>query len=520
MTLNTTESKIAYAGDGATTVFAIPFRFLANADIEAVLRDDATGVDAPWAEGTQFTLSGAGNDAGGSLTVETSPTDFTPALGETLVIRRAASETQGAAFPAGGAFPSKTVETALDRLTMLVQQHSEEIARAIVAPATDPSDALGSLPSSVVRGSKFLAFDAAGRPIAAAGTSADLAPVSAFMNDLLDDADAAAGRATLGVAGNGNSVRGIADKLELYFETLVKNANYTLSTADRGKVIASTASNSWTLSLPAAATAGAGFWFAVRNDGDGDEFVIDPNGSETIDGATTKLVGVHRGYLIVTDGTSWYSLGDVSGPWRATEAITGNLSLTNRNLGEALMVDAGGGVRTLTLPISGNPPDGVAFFVKKIDSSSNAVVVAGDASHTIDGLTSVSLLSQGDFVEVVWLNGAEHYQIVRQRRRFQSAEQTITANAIHTVAHQLGVLPRKFGAVLRCKTAELGFAVGDEVTVGNYAGADTGFECLVDAGNAMVIAATTLSILRRNATIGASTGITAGNWRLVLRAEA
>jgi len=84
----------------------------------------------------------------------------------------------------------------------------------------------------------------------------------------------------------------------------------------------------------------------------------------------------------------------------------------------------------------------------------------------------------------------------------------------------LGVLPRKFGAVLRCKTAELGFAVGDEVTVGNYAGADTGFECLVDASNAMVIAATTLSILRRNATIGASTGITAGNWRLVLRAEA
>ena len=32
MTLNTTDSKIVYAGDGSTTVFAIPFKFLANAD--------------------------------------------------------------------------------------------------------------------------------------------------------------------------------------------------------------------------------------------------------------------------------------------------------------------------------------------------------------------------------------------------------------------------------------------------------------------------------------------------------
>jgi hypothetical protein len=121
---------------------------------------------------------------------------------------------------------------------------------------------------------------------------------------------------------------------------------------------------------------------------------------------------------------------------------------------------------------------------------------------------------------VVWLNGADHYQIARQRRTFQSAEQTITANSVHTVAHQLGVLPRKFGALLRCKTAELGFSVGDEVIVGNYAGADTGFECLADTSNVIVIAATTLSILRRNTTIGASANINAGNWRLVMRAEA
>jgi hypothetical protein len=198
MTLNTTDSKVAYAGDGSTTVFAVPFKFLADGDVEALLRDDTTGAESGWTENTQYALTGAGNDSGGTLTVTTSPTDYTPQSGETLVIRRNAAEVQGAAFPAGGAFPSATIETALDRLTMLVQQHSEAITRTLSVPATDPSDSVGILPSSVARLSRYLAFDANGAPIAAAVPEGGNV-VSAFMATVLDDIDSAAARATLGV---------------------------------------------------------------------------------------------------------------------------------------------------------------------------------------------------------------------------------------------------------------------------------------------------------------------------------
>ena len=197
MTLSTTTSKVSYAGDGSTTVFAVPFLFLANGDITAVLRD-AAGAETIWVESTQYTLTGAGNPSGGTLTVKTTPTDYTPASGETLVIHRVVAETQGTDYPEGGAFPASAHEQALDRLTMLVQQHSEELARSPHYPVSDSTSISAEIPNSTDRASKFLAFDAVGEPIASAG-SVDMLAVSAFVATLLDDATAAAFLTTLGI---------------------------------------------------------------------------------------------------------------------------------------------------------------------------------------------------------------------------------------------------------------------------------------------------------------------------------
>jgi hypothetical protein len=115
-----------------------------------------------------------------------------------LVIRRVTAETQGAAFPAGGSFPSAAVETALDRLTMLVQQHSETFERALLAPKTDPEGSIGALPADVVRASKYLGFDMDGVPIAL-GAPANTTLVSAFMAPILLLTTAAAVRSAIGL---------------------------------------------------------------------------------------------------------------------------------------------------------------------------------------------------------------------------------------------------------------------------------------------------------------------------------
>lgn len=165
MTLSTTANKVSYAGDGATVSFAIPFLFLENGHVEAILRD-AAGAEATWALNTQFGLSGAGAASGGTLTVSTSPTDYTPANGETLVIRRVVPETQDTDYPEGGAFPAAAHEQALDKLTMLTQQHSEEIGRSLLLPV---SSALADITMPEPGASELVRWNAAGTALETVG---------------------------------------------------------------------------------------------------------------------------------------------------------------------------------------------------------------------------------------------------------------------------------------------------------------------------------------------------------------
>lgn len=137
MTLSTTSSRIDYAGDGSTTVFAVPFKFFANSDISAALRTDATGAEVLWVEGTDYTLTGAKLPAGGTLTATTAP-----ATGTTLVIKRIGPEVQETDLPAGGALPSDAIENQLDYLTMLAQQLQEQINRVAALAQTSPTTGL------------------------------------------------------------------------------------------------------------------------------------------------------------------------------------------------------------------------------------------------------------------------------------------------------------------------------------------------------------------------------------------
>lgn len=118
------------------------------------------------------------------------------------------------------------------------------------------------------------------------------ATISAFAKTLLDDSDAATARGTLGV----DSILTISNKTGAY--TVVAN--------DNGTIINCTA-NSFTVSLTAAVTLGAGFncWIWNTSTSNADSITINPDGSETIDGGTTLILYRGEGFQIICDGTNW-----------------------------------------------------------------------------------------------------------------------------------------------------------------------------------------------------------------------
>lgn len=80
-----------------------------------------------------------------------------------------------------------------------------------------------------------------------------------------------------------------------------KTAAYTVVLADRGRVLDCT--GTWTLALPAAATAGAGFSVIVRVESG--VITIDPSGAELVAGAATSAVSAEQAVLLICTGTAW-----------------------------------------------------------------------------------------------------------------------------------------------------------------------------------------------------------------------
>ncbi len=131
MTLSTQTSKTSYTGNGATTVFPVPFPFMREDDIKVLLRQD--GAETPLLSGTHYGLSGAGSPAGGSLALAEPP-----ATGQTLVLYRDPAIVQEVDYVENAAFPAETHEAALDLLTMICQALDERLGRAVVYPVSTP----------------------------------------------------------------------------------------------------------------------------------------------------------------------------------------------------------------------------------------------------------------------------------------------------------------------------------------------------------------------------------------------
>ena len=158
MTVSTTIIKSSHNGNGSTTTFAYNFKIFADSDLVVIIRS-STGTETTKTLTTHYTVSGAGDASGGSITFTTGNT---PASGETVVIRRNVPQTQAIDYIANDPFPAETNEEGLDRTTMIAQQVSEATDRSIKLSRTNTMTSTEFTVGATDRANKILAFDSSG----------------------------------------------------------------------------------------------------------------------------------------------------------------------------------------------------------------------------------------------------------------------------------------------------------------------------------------------------------------------
>ena len=168
MTITTTTNRVSFAGNDATTAFATSYKFFADGDLTVTLVTDSTGAEAVKVLTTDYTVAGAGEVTGGTVTMNTAP-----ATGETLIIERTQAYTQGLDLVENDPFPSESVEQQLDKQVIMAQQNDSALARSLRQPDGDTAD-IDKLPVKVTRATKVLAFDADGDPVASTLTLAEV----------------------------------------------------------------------------------------------------------------------------------------------------------------------------------------------------------------------------------------------------------------------------------------------------------------------------------------------------------
>jgi hypothetical protein len=159
MTVSTTIIKNFHNGNASTTNFAYQFRILEDTDLLVIIRTNSTGAEATKTLSTHYTVAGAGDASGGSITFTAGNI---PASGETVVIRRNVPQTQAIDYIANDPFPAETHEEGLDRSTMVAQQVAEESNRSIKLSRTNTMTSTEFTVGATDRAGKILAFDSSG----------------------------------------------------------------------------------------------------------------------------------------------------------------------------------------------------------------------------------------------------------------------------------------------------------------------------------------------------------------------
>lgn len=135
MSISTTTGKWVQTMDAGTTDYAYPYAFYAKSEMTVTIQEIATGNTTLLALGIGYTIAAtAPYPTGTTITLVDPKTSAWK-----VIFQRVLPLTQLTEWPESGPFPALSHETALDRLTMIMQQIQDKAERLLLTNITETS---------------------------------------------------------------------------------------------------------------------------------------------------------------------------------------------------------------------------------------------------------------------------------------------------------------------------------------------------------------------------------------------
>lgn len=326
MTITAEQNKAGpFVGDDATTSFDCDFKMFATSDAKVVWTN-TSGIESTLTEGVDYSVAlNADQDTDPGATI-TYPLAGDPLASgtpdEKLTIEPAHAFTQGVDLKSGGGYNPQSNENALDRATILSTIIKILNNRSMLFPISDTAGLTYELPTETLRASKAIVFDASGNvtistddyvdqaaDAAASAAAAAISVAAALVSEnaaaadlVLTNADVVSAAASAAAAASS-----AASLQELFANSVAKTFADTpivpLLTENGYLFMVDTSGGSVVINLSALSVYGIDIRFGfVKTTSDANTITINRGGTDTIDGAASKVIsGEYEAATIVGD---------------------------------------------------------------------------------------------------------------------------------------------------------------------------------------------------------------------------
>jgi hypothetical protein len=178
ITISDTEPRVQYTATAGQTSFTVPFEFFANADLKVFNGTTQLTFAASPADQTEYSVSGAGQTGGGSITLGAPGAT----LNDVITIYRDLAIERTTDFPTSGAFQINSLNTELDKIIAMAQQLERDLKFSPRAAATTANTFDITFPNLVAN--KVLSVNSAGNGLEFAQDVTDITTIAGIASDI------------------------------------------------------------------------------------------------------------------------------------------------------------------------------------------------------------------------------------------------------------------------------------------------------------------------------------------------